>query len=296
MRRLPPLSALRAFEAAARHGSFKRAATELGVTPTAISHQVRQLEERLGLSLFERRTRQVVATAAGRRLFPVLRDGFDAFAEAVEALRVPSGRRVLTLSATTAFTARWLVPRLGGFRAAFPDLDLRLHASEAVVDLHAGEADAAVRYGSGPYPDLVAEPLLQERFAPLCSPRLGLRVPGDLRGVTLLHGEWRQPTPRTPSWRLWCAQAGVQGIDLEAGITFTDDSHLAQAAVAGQGVALLSLVLAADLLAEGLLVQPFGPALEGEHYHFLHTRAAASRADLDRLRGWLLAGLRDGRT
>src|SRR5438552_16767731 len=150
MRRLPPLGMLRAFEAAARHLSFKRAALELAVTPTAISHQIGRLEENLGVALFERRARRVILTPAGRTLFPVLRDGLDAFADAIDGLHAHKARRSVTLSATTAFTAKWLVPRAASFRAAYPDLDLRLHASDEPVDLAAGTVDAAIRYGRGP--------------------------------------------------------------------------------------------------------------------------------------------------
>lgn len=287
-RRLPPLSALRAFEAAARHSSFKLAAAELAVTPTAISHQIRQLEELLGVALFERRTRRVVVTAEGRMLFPVLRDGFDAFAQAVEAIRARGGRRPLTVSATAAFTARWLVPRVAAFRAEHPALDLRLHASDEPVDLHAGAADAAVRYGAGPWPGLVAEPLTRDRFAPVCSPALGVERPEDLRRVPLLHTEWRRRMPDTPTWRLWCERAELAGVDVEAGTVFTDDSHAVQAAVAGQGMALASLLLAADELAHGTLVQPFGPVIEGHFHQFVCTRAMLAHEGVRALRNWLV--------
>lgn len=291
MSRLPPLAALRAFEAAARHLSFKRAADELAVTPTAVSHQIRLLEETLAVRLFERRTRQVELTVDGRALYPVLRDGFAAFARAIAELPSRRGRRALTLSATTAFTARWLVPRVAAFRAAHPGLDLRLHASEEVVDLHAGMADAAIRYGRGPFPGLEALPLLQDRFAPVCSPALGLREPADLRATTLLHSEWRRTGPETPTWRAWCVLAGLSDVDIEAGITFTDDGHAIQAALAGQGVALLSLVMTADELARGTLVQPFGPVLDGAWFHFVHTSPA--QAEVMALRDWLVGIVRN---
>ena len=290
-RRLPPLSALRAFEAAARLRSFKRAAQELSVTPTAISHQVRALEEHIGLRLFERQTRRVALTAAAERLFPVLRDGFDAFAAAVEALRAPPQRRALTLSATLSFTAKWLVPRMASFRQACPDLDLRLHASDDPVDLHAGLADAAIRYGRGPFPGLEAEPLIENRFAPVCSPRLSLRQPRDLHEHMLLHSEWRHPTADTPTWRLWRERAGLAelaGLDVDAGLRFTDESHAIQAAIAGHGVALLSLALVADDLASGALMQPFGPALDGYPHWFVRA-PGVEPAGLAALRDWLRA-------
>lgn len=286
MSRLPPLAALRAFEAAARHLSFKRAADELAVTPTAVSHQIRLLEETLAVRLFERRTRQVVLTVDGTVLYPVLRDGFSAFARTIAELPSKRGRRALTLSATTAFTARWLVPRVADFRATHPDLDLRLHASEELVDLGAGMADAAIRYGRGPFPGLEALALLQDRFAPVCSPALGLRDPTDLRSTPLLHSEWRRIGPETPTWRSWCVLAGLAGVDTEAGVTFTDDGHAIQATLAGQGVALLSLVMAADELARGTLVQPFGPVIDGAWFHFVHTGPA--RPEVLALRDWLV--------
>ncbi|WP_223621335.1 transcriptional regulator GcvA [Lysobacter sp. ESA13C] len=285
-RRLPPLGSLRAFEAAARLHSFKRAAEELSVTPTAISHQIRALEAQIGVRLFERQTRKVALTAEAAALYPVLRDGFDAFAGAIAAIAARRQRRALTLSAPLSFTAKWLVPRVASFRAAYPDLDLRLHASDDPVDLHGGIADAAIRYGRGPYPGLVAERLIENRFAPLCSPRLGLRRPEDLRAQSLLHSEWRHPTEDTPTWQAWCARAGLAGLDVEAGLRFTDESHAIQAAIAGHGVALLSLALVADDLAAGTLVQPFGPALDGYPHWLLRPDTPPSEEVLA-LRDWL---------
>jgi len=170
-RRLPPLPALRAFEAAARHLSFKAAAEELAVTPTAISHQVRQLEDGLGVRLFLRRPRRVALTPEGRMLYPVLRDGFDAFEEAIGRLRGQRLKPVVTLSATVAFTARWLVPRVAAFHAANPGLDLKLHASDDPVDLLAGMADAAVRYGRAVPAGLVGDLLFEDRVRAGVQPR-----------------------------------------------------------------------------------------------------------------------------
>lgn len=291
MRRLPPLAALRAFEAAARLSSFKDAAAELGVTPTAISHQVRLLEETLDTRLFHRSTRKVALTSAGQELFPVLRDGFDGFADAIATLRPPR-RRVLTLSATSAFTARWLVPRIDAFRTANPGLDLRLHASEVVADLAAGEADAAIRYGRGPFAGLAAEPLITEYFVPMCSPSLGLKSLDQLREQPLLHSEWLKKGPDMPSWKRWGALAGVGGIDWARGTVFTDESHAIQAAIAAKGVALLSPLLLAEELAAGVLIRPFGPEISGLPYHFVHINDPRRAADLVALRSWLMHALR----
>ncbi|HEV2672939.1 MAG TPA: LysR substrate-binding domain-containing protein [Aliidongia sp.] len=286
-RRLPPLAALRAFEAAARHLSFRKAAAELAVTPTAISHQIRILETDLGLTLFDRHIRRVSLTAAGRALFPPLRDGFAGFARAIDGL-YPQVRRVaVTLTATPLFTERLLIPSLGIFRARYPDFEIRLHASEAAVDLQGDVADAAVRYGTGPFPGLVAHPLGDERFGVLCSPTLGLVVPADLRRVTLLHAEWHRQTERTPDWRRWAREAGADWLDVAAGPRFTDESHAIQAAIAGQGAVIASPLLLRDALASGVLVQPFGPLLQGDGYHFVATPGNMACADVVALRRWI---------
>ena len=278
---------LRAFEAAARHLSFKRAALELAVTPTAISHQIGRLEENLGVALFERRARRVVMTSAGRTLFPVLRDGLDDFADAVDGLRARKARRYVTLSATTAFTAKWLVPRAASFRVAYPDLDLRLHASDEPVDLAAGTVDAAIRYGRGIYPGFHSEELIVDRFAPICSPRLGLSEPAGLARATLIHFDWKLNDPDTPVWRRWFAAAGLHTVDRETGLTFSDESHAIQAAIAGHGVALLSLVLVSDELASGALVQPFGPVLPGYRYHLVYRGNHRDSGQVTLVRDWI---------
>lgn len=296
MRRLPPLGALRAFEAAARLESFKQAAAELGVTPTAVSHQIRQLEAALGVALFAREVRKVSLTPEGRSLYPALRRAFDQMAEAVNAVTRRPVRQVATLSATVAFTAKLLVPRAGSFRALHPGWDLRLHASDDPVDLQAGEADAAIRYGLGRYPGLTALPLLTDEFAPVCSPHLGLRAPADLLDATLIHFEWSQTAAKVsvPTWRAWAEKAGLTRLDAEAGITFNDESSAIQAAIAGQGVALLSTALVAAELASGALVQPFGPALEGLRYDLVYPTGAEARPAVATLRDWVMSELARG--
>jgi len=290
MRDLPSLSALRAFEAAARQESFKRAAAELAVTPTAVSHQIRLLEESLGVALFQRQTRKVVLTAEGRELYPTLRQALDAMAAAVGAIKRRPQRRVATLSATVAFTAKILVPKAGHFRALSPGWDLRLHASDDPVDLAAGEADAAIRYGLGHYPGLTSVPLLTDHFAPICSPHLGLKRPSDLLRTTLIHFEWGPMATKisVPAWRAWKEKARLQALDAEAGITFNDENSAIQAAIAGQGVALLSLALIAAELESGALVRPFGPVLDGLRYDLVYPVGAETRAPVAALRQWVL--------
>jgi LysR family glycine cleavage system transcriptional activator len=293
MRHLPALSGLRAFEAAARHLSFKRAAQELHVTPTAISHQIRQLEAAIGVPLFERRTRQVLLTAEGQVLLPVLRDGFDSFARVIDGLKRRQRRTTVTLSATPAFTAKWLVPRIADFRKARPDIDLTLLATLEVVDLNSGAADLALRYGRGPYPDLIAEPLAIDRFAPVASPRLGLEKPDDLRAATLLHYDWYRTDPRTPTWRRWLKVAGIDGIDARAGLRFSDEAHAIQAAVAGTGVALHSLLLVSEELATGTLVVPFGPEIEGFTLHLARGPGRPLTEAIEATQAWLRAQFTD---
>jgi len=291
MRRLPPLGSLRAFEAAARRESFKHAAAELGVTPTAISHQIRQLEAGLGVALFARQTRKVVLTAEGSALYPPLRQALDAMAEAVAAVKRQPTRRVATLSATVAFTAKLLVPRAASFRTLHPGWDLRLHASDDAIDLHAGEADAAIRYGRGHYPGLTELPLLTDSFAPVCSPHTGIREPNDLLAATLIHFEWAVGNASMPTWRAWAVRASIRGLDPEAGITFNDESSAIQAAIAGQGVALLSSALVAAELTSGALIQPFGPVLEGLRYDLVYPSSAETRPAVAVLRSWVMSEL-----
>jgi LysR family glycine cleavage system transcriptional activator len=292
MRKLPPLAALRAFEAAGRHRSFKRAANELGVTPTAISHQVKLLEDSLRMKLFRRGVRKVDLTPEGLRLFPVLRDGFDRFDQILAELRQPK-REILTLSATPLFTARWLVPRVGSFREMNPGVDLRLHATVETIDLVGGEADAAIRYGRGPFPGLVTKTLAPERFVPMCSPSLGIAGPDQLGKTPLLHCEWYRQGPETPTWEHWGEIAGIRGVDWSKGVTFTDESHAIQAAIAGHGVALLSPLLLAPELEIGSLVQPFGPAIAGLHYHFVYPETPLSISKCAVLEDWLEGAFAD---
>lgn len=269
LRRFPPLSALRAFEAAARHGSFKQAAQELAVTPTAVSHQIKALEEYTGLALFERRTRKVMLTDAGAQLYPVLRDGFDAFANVLERLTRRSTRAQITISATVAFTARRLVPRVAAFRSLYPQIDLNLQASDDVMDLATSGVDIAIRYGAGPYPGFDVVPLFADRFAPVFNPMLKVTTVADLTQRPLIEFQWRRRHPDNPTWIRWFAAAGLPEPKEPQLLSFSDESHAIQAAVAGQGIALVSLALVEDELAAGHLVQPFGPSIAGFRHHLL---------------------------
>lgn len=291
--RLPPLSALRAFEAAARHSSFKRAAAELGVTPTAISHHIRLLEADVGKQLFLRQARTVALTADGDNLFRPLTEAFRSMGEAVAAVRRRPARKIATLSATSAFTARLLLPHVSAFRDLNDGWDLRLLASDEPVNLEAREADAAIRYGAESSSELASLPLLEDQYAPVCSPKLDLRRPEDLARASLIHFDWRFASRKRtlPTWRLWVARAGLSSIDPESGIAFNDESAAIQAAVAGQGVGLLSLTLVEAELASGALVQPFGPSLDGRRYDLVFPTHAESTPAVVALHRWLVSSL-----
>ena len=260
--RLPPLNALRAFEAAGRHLSFSRAADELHVTPAAVSHQIKALEAFLGVKLFRRRHRALLLTDAGQACLPGLREGFDRLAEAVEAARLDSTGRALTVSVAPSFGAKWLVPRLDHFTTAHPGIDVRIDASTRLADPLREDIDLCIRYGPGNYPGLHVECLLAEEVVPVCSPALlegpeALQAPADLCRHTLLHVDRPVGDDSHPDWPMWLAAAGVDNCDASRGSRFTMASMAVEAAIAGQGVALAGSVLVADDIAAGRLLRPF---------------------------------------
>lgn len=281
---LPPLLALRAFEAVARRASFRLAADELSVTPTAISHQIRQLETYLGRRVLDRTPRSVSLTTEGAALYEVTRSGFVAIAEVVARIRESGGATRITLSSTAAFLGHWLTSRLETLRRDLPAIDLRLHASDAVADLRPGGIEAAIRYGKGPFANAVE--LCQDSFAPVCSPGLKIKTPADLRRAPLIHIDGRRRPLPLPDWRRWCEKAKVRQVDTNAGQHFPDSLLAVQAAIAGQGVAIVSLVLASHALRAGLLVAPFQISLPGEAYHFVCAEGLENRADVSSLRAW----------
>lgn len=285
-RRLPPLTALRAFEAAARHRSFKHAAAELSLTPTAISHQVRQLEEQLGVRLFARGARRVDLTQAGQTLFPALRDGFDAIARAVDIVRPRTQSRTVVLSTTLAFASRWLLQRLERFATSHPSIALHLHTSDAPVDLQGGAAQLAVRYGPGTTSGLRDVPLLASRFGVVCAPALRVRELADLRRVPLIGFEWFRRDATTPDWPLWFERASCAPLPRQ--LHFSDELHAIQAAISGQGMALVNLALVTDELRSNLLCQPFGPELPGHPFRLTWSEALEMDPDVAVVRSWLL--------
>lgn len=292
MRRFPSLPALLTFETAARLGSFKRAAEELGVTPTAVSHQIRALEQQLGLRLFHRETRRVRLTETGACLYPGIAKGFDAFALALARAGRTTPRRTLTITATSAFSSKWLVPRLAKRRESVEDINIRLFTSDDVVDLHRADVDLAIRYGFGRYPGLDSALLMADQFAPMAHPRLAVDRVEDLAFAPIIRFDWRNPHPAQPTWEKWFDQNGVVRDARAPEYSFSDEAHAIQATIAGQGVALLSVVLLHDEIATGLIRRLPGQMLSGLAYHLVHRpieRESLQITGIEQLKNWLIS-------
>jgi LysR family glycine cleavage system transcriptional activator len=284
--RLPPLSALRAFEATVRRASFKKAAEDLLVTPTAISHQIRQLEAYLGLRVLNRTPRSVSLTAHGKILYEATASGFGEIERAMARLTTATTSMTVTLSSTTAFLSHWLVPRMDLLRLAVPTIDLRLHSSNNVEILRQGGIETAIRYGSATVIDTPSLRLCNDVMTLVCSPRLAISRLDDLRHATLIHIDGRnRPIPK-PEWSQWCAQLGIKDVNTAAGPRFPDSMLAVQAAIAGQGVVIVSRLLVADAIATGLLKAPFSQALAGDAYYFTCANGLEERSDIVALREW----------
>jgi LysR family transcriptional regulator, glycine cleavage system transcriptional activator len=294
-RRLPPLNAIRAFEAAARRGGFQAAGVELNVSANAVGRLVKVLEDWLGVALFRRLPRGVAVTEAGHAYFARVEVLLDQLAEATADLQRRENSKVLTISAMPSFVARWLVPRLGRLTERHRDLDVRLLASVPPIDFGREEVDVAIRLGPGTYDGLHSELLMREDFYPVCSPTLvstkpRLRDPADLAHHTLLHDEWEPRIPEQLDWARWLAAVGVSGVDAQRGLRFSFSHMTLQAAAAGQGIALASSALLADDLATGRLVRPFdGLSVRGPYGFFIVCpNATADRDKVVAFRSWAL--------
>ena len=266
---LPSLNGLRAFEAAARHKSFTRAAEELNVTQTAVSHQIKTLEERLGLKLFDRRGRALRLTEAAKNYLPSVRSAFDELYDATERLIRRDGDATLTVSTLTSFAAKWLVPRLGGFQDLHPEISISITTSLASVDFDRDDVDVAIRYGRGDWPGLRVDRLISEDIFPVCSPKLldgphPLERPDDLAAHTLLHA-----TVFREDWQVWLTAAKVDGVDPSSGVKFDLIMNALQAAIDGLGVALGRTPLVEGDLATGRLIAPFDISLPIEAAYYV---------------------------
>lgn len=289
VRRLPPLNALRAFEAASRHLSIKAAAADLNVTPGAISQQLKLLEESLGLKLFDRRHQAITLTPAGQNYFPAVRRAFESLLDATERLLPDASTAALNISVMPSFAIKWLVPRLGRFQAIHPNVDVRISSSNQLVDFGRDrEIDLAVRHGRGRWPGVTAEFLFGERFTPVCSPKLlsgphPLKTPADLVHHVLLQDALRA------DWAIWCQAVGLSGIEVSRGPAFSDDGLRLQAAIDGVGVAMGYRHLIAEDLRAGRLVAPFDLTITGETgYYLVFPPRSVKNPTVQAFRAWML--------
>jgi len=298
-----PFNALRAFEAAARHLSFKLAAEELFVTPAAISQQIKFLEDTLGVELFHRYNRKIELTAAAKRGLPELELGLSHMAAAVNLIKTPSEISSLTVWMSPSFAAKWLMPRLSSFRKQHPDIDLNISASRDLIDqsgarstipaesFRRNQVDIAIRFGQGDYPGCRVDKLFSVSAIPLCSPSLlegdiPLNTPADLRHHTLLHDD--TPYEGRPRWANWLTAAGVGEIDSTHGMSFNTVTLALAAAIDGQGVVLTLKALAEDDIAAGRLVTPFDLSLPLHHaYYVISLEEKASEANIKQFHDWL---------
>ncbi len=297
----PGLRTLRAFDAAARHLSFTRASEEMGVTPAAISNQIAELEDQLGVTLFIRTSRSMRLTREGEILSLAAGESLETLAKALHRLKRLENRNQIRVSSTPSVAAKWLVPRLDGFLEAFPGADVRIDVSNTLVDFERDDVDVAIRFGAGKYPGLRVDLLFNDTLSPVCSPSLitkekPLQVPKDLLRHTLIHLDWQASGSPWPNWRMWMQAAGIKDFDEKRGLHFGQTSLTIQAAIDGQGVALGDSNLVADDLAAGRLVKPFDLSLKAPDAfsYFVITRLDTKDAPMvNAFRDWCLMEARE---
>ena len=290
---LPPLSALRAFEAAARLESFSKAADELSVTPAAISHQIAALEADLGVSLFRRRNRAVELTPSARVLLPGLSEAFSSIQTSVRRLRAHNDTGTLNVTASPSLAGKWLVQRLHRFQEAWPDIDVRISATDTMVDLTRDDFDIAIRYGTGRYAGLDVELLLRNEVFPVCSPEVlrqgpPIDKPGDLLRHQLIYDQAIDRDPLAPTWSMWLKAAGVQEPPHAPGLSVSTNHLALEAAIGGHGICLANSTIAAADLATGRLVRLFSLSLPDLFAFYIVTvPGALERGKVRAFRDWL---------
>ncbi len=294
--RLPSLTALRAFEAAARHLSFKQAANELHVTPGAVGQQIKGLEEALGVQLFQRLHRSLLLTEAGQAYLPPIQTAFRHISEATSRLVPERLSQSFDIGVQPAFAVKWLMPRLPRFAAAYPAIKIRLSTASPMEELLEGRVDAAICPGLGHQPGMTSDFIFSEAKFPVCSPALldaepPLRDPCDLQHHILLHDEYRE------DWPAWLALHGVQGVEATQGLSFSDEKLLIQAAIDGQGVALGRQLWMDRELAEGRLIQPFATNVTNDlAYYLFYPEGRADCVEITAFRHWVLNEARSSPT
>lgn len=298
MRKLPPLRALQAFEAAARLRSFKAAAAELHVTPTAVSHQIQLLEKTCGHRLFQRHPKPLELTGAGAKLYPGLRDGFDALVSAVAAMAETAAPVPLRVTSTNAFASRWLVPRLPDWRQRHPEVPLEIIGTDSVLDLRSGDADVAIRYARTMPTGFVVQEICRDVFFPVCSPALlardGVTITraSDLLQCPLIHFDWMTRDPQAPTWHQWLATAGLIDPSLTAArrpwaLSFREELHAIDAVLAGLGIAICSNIVVGHELKSGALVQAHPLSLPGYGFYLVALTRHVRHSDIEAFATWM---------
>ena len=290
MKRLPPLKAMQAFEAAGRHQSLKKAADELCVTTGAISQQIKLLEAHLEVELFKRLNKSVRLTEAGRACLPLIEQGFELLGDAAAKAQTYSEQKLITISVAPSFGAKWLLPRLEQFRRKHPDIDLRIDASTRLIDFAHDDVDISIRYGAIKEKGMHVEALSHEELFPVCSPHLMTQCASfeALSDYPLLHLERRSADKSFPGWAEWIEANELNKDAFKHGPRFSMSSMVLQAAIDGQGVAMASSVLAADDLKTGRLVRLFPQSLRAKyHYHLICTKSLSQRVDVVKFIDWI---------
>ena len=297
LRHIPGLQSLKAFDASARHLNFTRAAAELNVTPAAVSHQIKELEEAVGMPLFQRTSRHMQLTRQGQILKPAIADALEGITRALQKLRQVENPTQVRVTVSPSLAAKWLVPRLDRFLDSSPGADVRIDVSSEPLDFDREDIDVAIRFGDGNYPGLVVEKLFHDTLFPVCSPELlkgakRLKEPKDLQQFTLIHLDWEAQGAVWPNWRMWMLAAGVKDFNDTRGLHFSQTSLALQAAIDGHGVALGDSTLVGDDLAAGRLVKPFELSLRSPAqfaYHLITRRDTAERPMTKAFRNWIIA-------
>lgn len=290
--RLPPLNALKAFEASARHLSFTKAANELFVTQAAVSHQIKGLENHLGIKLFMRKNRALLLTEEGQSYFLDIKDIFISLQEATQKLLAKGAKGAITVSIQPSLAIQWLVPKLADFSKQYPDVDVRIKADDRDDDTLANDVDIAFYYGRGPWPNVVAEKIITEYLQPVCSPTLLMGEHTivdieDLKNHTLLHDNSRN------DWKRWFKRTSIQSINVDQGPIFSHSALVLQAAIHGQGIALVNNVLAKPEIDAGRLVTPFEQVLINKNAFYLVCRdEQLETSKIAQFRQWVLNTLR----
>jgi LysR family glycine cleavage system transcriptional activator len=297
LRHIPGLASLKAFDASARHLNFTRAAAELNVTPAAVSHQIKELEEAVGVPLFQRTSRHMQLTRQGMILKPAIGEALEGLTRALQRIRQLENPTQVRVTASPSIAAKWLVPRLDRFLETAPGADVRIDVSSEPLDFEREDIDVAIRFGDGNYPGLMVEKLFHDTLFPVCAPELltgtkPLREPKDLLQFTLIHLEWEAQGAVWPNWRMWMLAAGVKDFNDTRGLHFSQTSLALQAAIDGHGVALGDSTLVGDDLAAGRLIKPFELALRSPAqfaYHLITRRDTAERPMTKAFRNWIIA-------